>query len=487
MSASGLQIAIPLILIPISINAQGIDEKAASEAFNAGAYEVALRYYQGLVKEGASDPESKFRYGVCAVQVPSVRSRGLELLQKLSSKGKLRSRFWQGVGEQLSGKHEQALDYFHAFRRSGNTKISPQEVERRVQISVRAQVYRTNKVHVRSRPVRPEEDLLAERAYMTHDGQTVFFQGEGGTILLGTFNEGGFELSDSIPLERNMKLAGIASNGNSIVLKGLQEGSSWRTDLYRLQRQNGKWSSPEPFGKTVNSNAREGSAWINSNGRLMIFSSAREDGNGGLDLYIVKKLPTGDWAKARNLSPAVNTPHDESAPCLMPDQRTLYFLSQGHRSMGGKDIFRTYFEAEKKRWVVPQNPGYPVNSSGDERTVSVSGEEARALITRKIPRAPYRVTERMELLYQDTHIEVVKGKVFAKEDHEPIKAELRVLDTKERDVQGVYRSRSDDGSFILAIKPGKDYEVVVEAEGYKPRTMKVSVKDKGLEIGLKKK
>jgi hypothetical protein len=481
-----------LLLFSAGLFAQSEEGTSARKAFRKGFYEEALPFYADASGADASQ-KLRFRYGVCAVHLPSQRPKGMAVLEELASQGMSEANYWSGVGHQLAGRSEKAIQAFHAYKSAqGAGDVGMEEVERRIRIAVRQQVLRSEKVHVRSRRMRFGPDAEASIAYMDSDARTIVFQEKGkkgqgvGPVRIAELVEGGLKVTDTVVSKARMELAGYANDGDAVILRAPQKKSPWKDDLYVSRSKDGDWTAPEAFGPTVNTDAHEGSAWMNRNGRLMIFSSGREGGNGGLDLYIVKKLPTGDWAKARNLSPAINTPHDEKAPHLMPDERTLYFLSKGHRTMGGTDILRSYFEEKEKRWIVPENPGFPVNSPADEEAVSLTREEGRALITRSLAHEPHRVTERFELLYQDAHLTVVKGKVLDKESGEPVKAKLRVFDPRERTVQGIYRNRSDDGSFIFAIRPDKEQELIVEADGYVPKIRKVSTESEGLEIRLKK-
>lgn len=487
--------SLPLpLFLPCLVLGQSLGEKEAKAAFDEGFYSRAFPFYKEKAEEGGRKAV-RFRYGVTALHLPRERSKGMKVLEDLADRGMEKARFWAGVGHQLAGRNEEALQLFHRYRRSGDEKIPSNELERRIQISIRAQLSKKKEVHVRKKKL----DLnkgggMLYRSYMTMDGNTLFYQKKGRNrekrrVFVAERKEGGLAMKEKVSFSFPfpMRLAGISSNGNVMILSARQEEGGWKSDLFYSRREGGAWSEPKAFGPTINSDAHEAGAWMSSNERLMVFSSSRKGGVGGSDLYIVKRLPTGDWAKARNLSPAINTPHHEEAPCLLPDERTLYFISGGHRSIGGKDLFKSYFEAEEKRWVVPENPGFPVNTPDHEHAVALTPDEGKALVTRSFPQAPYRAAESLELLYQTAHVEVVEGKVLDKDSGVPLQAELRVVDPMEHKVQGVYRTRSDDGSFILALKPGKTYEVLVQGEGYVPVTREVSTASGEIEVKMKKK
>jgi hypothetical protein len=118
---------------------------------------------------------------------------------------------------------------------------------------------------------------------------------------------------------------------------------------------------------------------------LVIFSSQRPGGFGGLDLYKTV-FKAGRWTSPQNMGPDINTPFDETTPFIARDGRTLYFSSnQPNGSMGGFDVFRTQFYPTLNRWLAPDNLGVPVNSAADDTHFRLSrdGYTAYFASTRK--------------------------------------------------------------------------------------------------------
>lgn len=99
---------------------------------------------------------------------------------------------------------------------------------------------------------------------------------------------------------------------------------------------------------------------------ILLFSSRRAGGFGGLDLYI-SILRSGKWTAAENLGATINSSFDETSPFLAKDGRTLYFSSNNSKtSMGGLDIFKTTYSDYFESWTKPENLQSPINSAGDE-------------------------------------------------------------------------------------------------------------------------
>ena len=113
------------------------------------------------------------------------------------------------------------------------------------------------------------------------------------------------------------------------------------------------------------SQANETHASLSPDKSTLFFTSDREGGYGGKDIYMIKKDEHGNWGEARNLGPQVNTPFDEETAMLHPDGNTLYFASEGHNGMGQLDVFYTQMNPDST-WTSPSNMGYPINTPEDD-------------------------------------------------------------------------------------------------------------------------
>lgn len=121
--------------------------------------------------------------------------------------------------------------------------------------------------------------------------------------------------------------------------------------------QKNKWSKPVKAAKPINSKYNEGHVFVTKDGNTVFFTSDRKGGFGGYDIY--KTTIVGDsWSDPVNLGPNINTPLNEESPFLTPDEKYLFFSSEGHNSIGGYDIF--YVNLESSSDV--KNLGYPLNT-----------------------------------------------------------------------------------------------------------------------------
>lgn len=113
------------------------------------------------------------------------------------------------------------------------------------------------------------------------------------------------------------------------------------------------------------------------NDSLMLFSSIREGGQGGYDLYYSLQK-NGFWQAPVNFGYPINTDANEIAPFLIKNGSVLYFSSDKMETYGGYDIFNATFTIDGKVDAV-SNLGYPINSPGNDVDIEISHDGMFAL------------------------------------------------------------------------------------------------------------
>jgi tetratricopeptide (TPR) repeat protein len=107
---------------------------------------------------------------------------------------------------------------------------------------------------------------------------------------------------------------------------------------------------------------------ISPDGTMLVFSSTMM--GSGSDLYLCVKNKKGKWLRPQNLGPAVNTEGEEVFPFFANDS-TLFFASDGHKGLGGLDIYFTHLDHLKHTLSEPTNIGVPINSSYDDISMAL--------------------------------------------------------------------------------------------------------------------
>jgi outer membrane protein OmpA-like peptidoglycan-associated protein len=144
-------------------------------------------------------------------------------------------------------------------------------------------------------------------------------------------------------------------------------------DLYWSKREGSRWSEPKNCGSKVNTRYWESQPSIAADGKTIYFTSNRSGGQGGLDIWKTEMLSEGVFSEPVNLGDVINTPFDELSPFIHFDQKTLYFSSNGHLGMGGKDLFYAKMQSDGT-WNKPVNLGYPINSYQDESGIFINAQ-----------------------------------------------------------------------------------------------------------------
>ncbi|MGM0497663.1 MAG: tetratricopeptide repeat protein [Bacteroidota bacterium] len=136
-------------------------------------------------------------------------------------------------------------------------------------------------------------------------------------------------------------------------------------NIYISKFSKNRWSPVEPLSDKINSDAYEMYASTTKDGNILYFTSNRDGGYGGSDIYKSVKDENGEWSEPENLGSTINTPFDEAAPFITENREKLFFSSKGHNNMGGYDIF--YSEKKNNNWSKPVNMGYPINTTDDDK------------------------------------------------------------------------------------------------------------------------
>ncbi len=183
---------------------------------------------------------------------------------------------------------------------------------------------------------------------------------QGYDIYVSTFNDSTWSVPKNItPVlgsGKYMKTSSLSYDGNTLLLD-LEDPEN--SDLYSSEFKKGRWSKVEPLNKAINSKYNETNGSFSADGKTLYFTSNRKGGVGDLDIY--RSLMQGNgWGEPQNMGPDVNTPYNEETPFVSADNQVLYFSSEGHKGMGGYDVFRYDLVNPGKE---AQNMGYPVNTT----------------------------------------------------------------------------------------------------------------------------
>lgn len=243
-------------------------------------------------------------------------------------------------------------------------------------------------------------------------------------------------------------------------------------NLFFSEFKHSKWTKPKSMGEPVNSRAWDGQPSLSANGELLFFASERPGGMGGRDIWMSRRAPDGTWKTPVNVGAPINTPGRDECPFLHADGQTIYFCSDGHPGMGKADLFVSRYEGSK--WGQPMNLGYPINTSAQEGTLTVSTDGQTAYFARGGQTNGDAITGRPHVdifsfpLYEAARpqpVTYVKAKVSDQVTGERLVADL--LFTELSGGQPYARAKSGDaGDFIICLPAAYEFGLQVSKEGY---------------------
>jgi outer membrane protein OmpA-like peptidoglycan-associated protein len=248
-------------------------------------------------------------------------------------------------------------------------------------------------------------------------------------------------------------------------------------DIYMSVKKSTGWSELLNMGPNINGlNTWESQPSISADGKILYFASIRSDNIGfddnypTCDIWFSTRNADGTWSKAQNMGPSINTPGNEKSPFIHSDSQTLYFSSDGHKGVGGYDIFFTKFRDNE--WTKPVNIGYPINTKSNDLgfVVNTQGTKAYFASNKLDGRGGWDIYSFD--LYPEARPEkvfLVKGQLIDDNGAAITEAKLEVRNTRTEEVsEGVVDSET--GNYAVAVTTEKnqndDYLMVVKKEDY---------------------
>ena len=231
---------------------------------------------------------------------------------------------------------------------------------------------------------------------------------------------------------------------------------------------NGMWSPIESISDNVNMpDTWESQPSVTSDGKTIYFVSDRKDGYGGYDIYKTTLNEDNEWDIPENMGPVINSPGNEKSPFIHTDSQTLYFSSDGHKGLGGYDIFFTKLDTNGN-WSIPRNIGYPINSYDDDVGFFVSTDGQYGYFASN----KYDGLGGWDLYYFDLYEEArpekvlfLKGLVNVEEDESLANTRIELKNVESKKITSVPVD-TITGEYAAAIVFRNDYIMTVKTKGH---------------------
>jgi outer membrane protein OmpA-like peptidoglycan-associated protein len=501
MTKKCIYLLLSLFFATGSLFAQSNKSLAEAERyFGIKSYDAALPKYLEAIQAGEKDPLVHYRAGICYQKSPELTEqiKAIPYFEYTVANGKdTPITLHYDLGD-LYLKDEnvpKALESFTKYRKLVNKadKKAVAQADDAIRTCSNAMAlmsvprdfkvnYFNSMINTKYTEYNPvvsaDESVMAYTALRPNTGKTRTGDKFIEELYISYNNSGTWTEPQQVPLahEYNVGTAGISADGQKMIV--FMGGATDPGGLYQITKAGDTWSKPSLLTPNINTpKYLESTASITPDGKTIYFASDRLGGQGGLDIYRTTLLANGSWSAPVNLGAPVNTKSDEDAPFIHPDQKTLFFTSNGHNSMGGRDIFMSKLVGEK--WSSPENMGYPVNTTANDNYFTLIADGTRAYFSsdRKGGHGGQDIYYLdMPKSSADIPLTMIKGKILNAETGKPMPTKIYLIDNSTgKKLDFVYDPDPKTGNYLVILPPSKNYDMVIESEGFLPYTLNINI------------
>jgi hypothetical protein len=215
-------------------------------------------------------------------------------------------------------------------------------------------------------------DLIPSNPIVSFDGQKLFFSERTNDKerVFSCSKEANGKWSKPIeenPLNQNETYNYILAHQPSFILKGGMAYTRGTGETGYEFLDNSYQSKGLLKIAAYNNYDDTSAACITSDQKTIVMGIETDMTQGGMDLYFTNKKEDGSYGFLQNMGKIINSAADEGMPCLLSDQKTLLFSSNGFSSFGDFDLYVTHrLDDTWKKWAEPINLGSKINSSDYE-------------------------------------------------------------------------------------------------------------------------
>lgn len=482
-----------------------IDPRKGDEFFKIGNYFEALEEYKKQIKLDRDNDKLLIKLAQCYLNTNIDKAAAIPFLERAVELEKFdpEALYFLGIAYTHNSEYEKAIEALKKYKQNpGKHEDEIDELIKSYELAIGLMQKPVNVTfHNMGNLINTEYPDYYP--FVTKDEKTMAYtsrrpEGKGSKefdgyypsdIYVSTFDGLNFsegKNSGSLNTAYDEQCVGIYDDGSQIFVYIDNFSTGERGNIYLADKKGNIYGKKNKIKEGVNSKDIETSASISSDGNSMLFASNRSGGAGGLDIYMIKKLPNGKFGMPQNLS-NLNTPGYEDFPVFSPDGQTIYFSSNGLPGMGGFDLYKSKWDEENMEWGFPENLGYPLNTSYDEKTISFADDEKHAYIS------TVRKDGIGDLdIYRITFEEVeVRPALFIISLHDAISNEkltggIITIFMEDEDEPRTYLANKNSQEFSLILNPGK-YELEIEADGIELTIQELVVSEFDADLGMIKK
>lgn len=455
-----------------------------------GEYEQAINLLNQAIAKDSKFTEAYLRLGLTYFSMKQYANalksyeKGLSLTDDINKQ----KAFWFAMGEPylLSGEYEKAMKVLESY--ISNERTNKQRLDRANMLYKSAAFALENRSNRNpySRQLLSDSVNEFELQYfpvLTADQSQLIFtrrltndpNDDENLVVSRKSARGRWLKAESISRNINTRLnegtCSISADGRKLIFTTCtgRDGIG-SCDLYESVKVGNDWSEPRNLGRNVNSSAWESQPSLSADGRTLYFVSDRKAGLGLRDIWISRLDENGNWTRAVNAGPQINSAYDEISPFIHANNRTLFFATNGRPGFGGYDIF--YCDRDTSGWTTPVNLGQPINDNGEQFSLYITADGRKGYYSHEETMESGHSRSKIYEVFIPPQNQVrfrsnyVKGVIRDKVVKTPLRAKIELLNLKTDEVVSLVSSDSVTGEYLMVLTQGDEYALYVTKAGY---------------------
>jgi len=484
---------------------QGVDPRLADDLFKVGNFLGAIPEYKKQLKLNPKNEKALTKLAKCYLNTNIDKSVAIKYLERAKDLEKRDKEvlYYLAIAYTHGNNYAKAIETLKEYQKDPGKHIA--EIPDLISSYTLANELMQKPINVKFENMGQfiNSEFPDYYPFVTKDEKTLVFtsrreEGKGSMEFDGYYPSdvyvcsfdglkfSGAKNSGSLNTAYDEQCVGIYDDGSKIFVYIDNFATGERGNIYEAERKGPIYSKKKKIKEGVNTKNIETSSSISSDGSAFVYASNRAGGAGGLDIYMTKKLPNGMWAMPQNLS-TLNTTGNEDFPTLSPDGKTLYFCSNGLPGMGGYDLYKSKWDDENMEWAHPENLGYPLNTSYDEKTISFADDEKHAYVT-AVREGGFGDLDLYRITFEEVEVREALFIIDIKDQISDSKIEGGIISIfmEDEDEPRTYRANKNTGEITMILDPGT-YELELEADGYELTIIELVVSEFDADKGMIKK
>lgn len=453
---------------------RNMTEAEAEVLFAKKHYSAVWEYYLDKLKFDSLNPDLNFRMGICYLNSRSEKNKAIECFSKVIRSGNekvLTGNIYKLLADAFyaSSDFERAMVNYEKYQKylqseKNKSKEEAEAVSMKIALCMKEKELKElkditctlmkHKCNIKNNNYRSLVNNTANAFAVTLNKPLNLEKTLHGEDLFENNNIPA--VADPTALQRSDSANGMmettiaTSEDGQIIL--IYRNENGKAGLYVSRLKGNDWMLPEKLSINVNDDGWEPGEILSLDGNTLYFSSAVAGGYGGKDIYRCSRLANGEWSRAVNMGPNINSPFDEEAPFIHPDG-TLYFSSNRYKTKGGYNNYKSNWCDSCGSWSIAEDVSYPLHKHNKNLSKGAVEDELEA----------YRVNL---LNARRLPLTLIKGKLGTPNGKTFKYAEITVTDNETGRILGTYYPDNATGKFIFVLPPGKNVNITYEAEGY---------------------